>query len=607
MRFTIVKNNSTSQPTQLSYDFSPPGGTIGHCKDNNWVLPDAEQGIARVQAIVSINTDGKCRITNLGSATELLLNTIPVAPNRQVEIRDGDVLNIGSYQIQVIDSYKNALLQADISATNASSESDKQGIPNEVWDGLEQIFTNPDSSSSSDKHQASSDEDDRNPLFSSSQQENDERNPIDPLAKIKTTADLETLQRRAKDPVTMFNSDPLFRQEDILNDNTPTTLFQNDKEYELKLSDKESEVDPLALFSDHPVKHKQHPKNEDPLDLMLGTATPLTSPEQPKIAEPKSTSVTQSASDHHTQSEAHPSPLTPLFTTEDLSKELSQDLVTNQFDTEAEETAGKDLFFFTPFNKETDKNYQTDINQQIKQLNTPPHISDDDPIYERLNIDPVSDSADEHVTEDVKLEGKLLAALLEGMGLKNLRQPHFDEHRMYQLGQLISQLSQGLVALNTSRTLLKREAEAEITQMLSDTNNPFKLLPSGQSVLVQMFGDHMPGFMSIEQATRDILIELQAHQLGMIAGMRAITVDILQLFHPTILEQKARDEGGMPRLSLSSTYKASLWEFLTKHYQKTAEEFEHNSGLFGKNFLLAYENEVNNYKSSQKKIKTQAS
>ncbi|MCC8378260.1 type VI secretion system-associated FHA domain protein [Xenorhabdus sp. PB30.3] len=604
MRFTIVKNNSTSQPTQLSYEFSPPGGTIGHCKDNSWILPDAEQGIARVQAIVSINTDGKCRITNLGSATELLLNTIPVAPNRQVEIRDGDVLNIGSYQIQVIDPYQNAQLQTDISATSVSSESDTQGIPSEVWDGLEKIFTIPDTPTSSDKHQASSDGNDHNPLFPSSQQENDERNPIDPLAKIKTTADLDTLQLRAKDPVTMFNSDPLFRQEDILNDNTPTTLFQNDKEYDFEHNDKEGEIDPLALFSDQNVKQKQNTKNQDPLDLMLGTAAPLTSPDHPKIAEPKSASVTQSASDHNTQSEAQLSPLPPLFTTEELSREINQDLVTNQFSTETEETMGEDTVFNPP-NKQTDQSHQPYIDQQIKQLSTPPHISNDDPIYERLNIDPISYKSDEHVTEGVKLEGKLLAALLEGMGLKNLRQPQFDEHRMYQLGQLISQLSQGLVALNTSRTLLKREAEAEITQMLSDTNNPFKLLPSGQSVLVQMFGDHMPGFMSIEQATRDILIELQAHQLGMIAGMRAITVDILQLFHPTILEQKARDEGGMPRLSLSSTYKASLWEFLTKHYQKTASEFEHNSGLFGKNFLLAYENEVNNYKNSQKKIKKQ--
>ncbi|PHM27532.1 type VI secretion system-associated FHA domain protein [Xenorhabdus innexi] len=598
MRFTIVKCTSASQPTQLSYEFSPPGGTIGNCQDNSWILPDEEQNIARMQVMVSISASGKCQITNLGSASEVLLNTIPVAPNRQVEVRDGDVLNIGNYQIQAIDTNKkNTLPQSDIHAINVPSESDagSADIPHEVWDGLEQIFTIPDTPPPSGKHKTPSERDEHNPLLSARHQENDERNPIDPLAKIKKTADLETLQRRVKDPVTMFNSDSLFRQEDILNNNTPTTLFQNDKDYDIEYSDKENALDPLELFSDHSVKSKQNTKNEDPLDLMLDTAIPLTSSDHPQISEPKSTSATQPASEHHPQS------VPPLFTTEELSRELSKDLATNQFGVEIEKTEGKgeDAFFIPP-------NKQTNTNHQVNTPDISPHITADDPIYDRLNIDPISHSADEPVTDGITLDGKLLAALLEGMGLNNLRQPHFDEHRMYQLGQLVSQLTQGIVALNTSRTLLKREAEAGMTQLLSDANNPFKLLPSGQAVLVQMFGDHMPGFMSAEQATRDILTELQAHQLGMIAGMRAITFDILQLFHPTLIEQKARDEGGMPRLSLSSTYKAALWEFLTKHYQKTAHEFEHHSGLFGKNFLAAYESEVNNYKNTQRKIKKQS-
>ncbi|WP_340620531.1 type VI secretion system-associated FHA domain protein [Xenorhabdus siamensis] len=611
MRFTIVKNTGTNQPAQLSYDFSPPGGTIGRSKDNNWILPDEEQAIARLQAIVSISADGECRITNRGSASELLLNTIPLAPDRQVEIRDGDVLNIGDYQIQAVDINKSAPSQATTRVINTESQSatNCSGIPNEIWDGLEQIFTASDTSSSPNRHQTTSEGNDNNPLLNPQQQENDERNPINPLAQIENTTDLETLQLRATDPVTMFHSDALFQQEDILNNNTPTTLFQYDDQRIEHSDDKEKEIDPLALFSDNSIRQQKRVKNDDPLNLMLDNAVPLTSPDNPTISDSQFAPISQPISAQDKQSIAQPPSLPPLFTTEEISKELSKDLAKSQ--TDIEEARTKENIFLpfplAPSNEYPDypasANHQPSVKHQVSNANNSLHITHDNHAYERLGIDPISYSSNTHQTDGIKLEGKLLASLLEGMGLKSLHHPQFDEHRMYQLGLFISQLSQGIVALNASRTMLKREADADMTQMLLDANNPFKLLPSGQSVLVQMFGDHMPGFMPIEQATRDILIELQAHQLGMIAGVRAITRDILQLFHPGILEQKARDEGGMPRLSLSSTYKTSLWEFLTKYYQKTANEFEQNSALFGENFLQAYEKEVNKYKSSQSKLK----
>ncbi|MBS2693712.1 hypothetical protein KFY51_27705, partial [Salmonella enterica subsp. enterica serovar 1,4,[5],12:i:-] len=121
------------------------------------------------------------------------------------------------------------------------------------------------------------------------------------------------------------------------------------------------------------------------------------------------------------------------------------------------------------------------------------------------------------------LEGPLLTALLQGIGLDDLQpQPHFDEQQIRQAGRLLSLFSQGTVALLSSRSILKRGVKAEMTMILDEANNPFKLLPSGKTVLMQMFGSQMPGFMPPEQAVRDALIDLQAHQLGMIAGIRAI-------------------------------------------------------------------------------------
>ncbi|WP_380184666.1 type VI secretion system-associated FHA domain protein TagH [Kalamiella sp. sgz302252] len=222
----------------------------------------------------------------------------------------------------------------------------------------------------------------------------------------------------------------------------------------------------------------------------------------------------------------------------------------------------------------------------------------------RLRIDPVSNpvSPQSSVSGDgQRLDGELLEALMGGMGLNDLQPtPRFDRDAMQELGQMLSMFSQGTVALLSSRSILKRGVKAEMTVILDEANNPFKLLPSGKSVLMQMFGSRMPGFMPPKQSVRDALVDLQAHQLGMIAGIRAIIASMLQSFNPQQLEEEAREEGAISRLSLPNSRKAALWEHFTKRYGETAGEIEDDfHTLFGEAFLHAYDMEVNQYKDSQ--------
>ena len=199
------------------------------------------------------------------------------------------------------------------------------------------------------------------------------------------------------------------------------------------------------------------------------------------------------------------------------------------------------------------------------------------------------------------LKGELLDALLEGMGLRDLQPtPQFDREQMLQFGQMLSMFSQGTVALLSSRSILKRGVKADMTVILDDANNPFKLLPSGKTVLMQMFGSRMPGFMPPRQAVRDALIDLQAHQLGMIAGIRAIIASMLQSFNPEQLEEEARQAGSVSRIGLPGSRKAALWEHFVERYGETAGEIEDDfHTLFGEAFLHAYDLEVNQYKDSQ--------
>ncbi|WP_437614276.1 type VI secretion system-associated FHA domain protein TagH [Erwinia sp. V71] len=221
----------------------------------------------------------------------------------------------------------------------------------------------------------------------------------------------------------------------------------------------------------------------------------------------------------------------------------------------------------------------------------------------RLDIDPLPHAAREpDASSDAGHEEKLLRALLEGMGLDASQGEALTEDDMRMTGRMLSLFSQGTVALLSSRSILKRGVKAEMTMILNEANNPFKILPSGKTVLMQMYQSQMPGFMQPEQAVRDALVDLQAHQLGMIAGIRAIIAAMLQSFNPQRLEESARRDGVESKMPFAAARKAAMWDYFVRNYQHTSGEIEDDfHTLFGEAFLHAYDVEVNQYKDSQLK------
>ena len=570
MRFTIISTKAGHQPPQGSCDFYAPGGTIGRGTDNNLVLPDDDRAISRLQAIVHVAADGECKITNRGNVTRVVLNEIPLERGRQVELQDGDILAIDDYRIEVSDLLQDSQPISRMAASGqppvtaksttptsaaapAVAEAAPTAVPSEIWDSLMQEFSIADSiSSSRAKPQA---DNAPNPF---AEPKPAERNPEDPLAMF---ADSEPLFERP--PVAtddLFADDTPFDRDSIFADVTPTTLVPPVEKPAQPVADEpQAELDPLALFGgDASAKTARH---DDPLGLMGGA--PLTSVDAFSTEEPAKTVADEPDA-------AFDSPLLMAQPPEEPPAAAREE--------------APEITLPTP----------QAVARQAAQ--TPKG---------RLRIDPVrhehqATSTPQPGNGEV-LQGELLEALLEGMGLGDMQPvPQFDKENMRQLGQMLSMFSQGTVALLSSRSILKRGVKADMTMVLDDANNPFKLLPSGKTVLMQMFGARMPGFMPPKKSVRDALIDLQAHQLGMISGIRAIIAAMLQSFNPEQLEEEAKRDGHTSRLALPASRKAALWDYFVRTYGETAGEIEDDfHTLFGEAFLYAYDMEVNQYKDSQ--------
>ncbi|EGI3956035.1 type VI secretion system-associated FHA domain protein TagH [Escherichia coli] len=544
MRFTIISTKAGHQPPQGSCDFYVPGGTIGRGTDNNLVLPDDDRAISRLQAIVHVAADGECKITNRGNVTRVVLNDIPLERGRQVELQDGDILAIDDYRIEVSDLLQDSQPDIRLAASGQPNVTAKMSTPAAAPTIAEAAPTAVPSEIWDSLMQEFSITD----SISSSRAKPQADSAPNPFAEPNPA------ERNPEDPVAMFaDNEPLFERppmatDDLFSDDTP---FDRDSIF--------ADVTPTTLVQ--PVEKTAQSVTDEPqaeLDpLALFGGAPLMPVDAFSTEEPVKTVADES--DVALDSPPQGSPA--------AAREESPEITLPTPQAAARQAA-----------------------QMPKG---------------RLRIDPVRHEHQATSTPQPGngkvLQGELLEALLEGMGLGDMQPvPQFDKENMRQLGQMLSMFSQGTVALLSSRSILKRGVKADMTMVLDDANNPFKLLPSGKTVLMQMFGAQMPGFMPPKKSVRDALIDLQAHQLGMISGIRAIIAAMLQSFNPEQLEEEAKHDGHTSRLAFPASRKAALWDYFVRTYGETAGEIEDDfHTLFGEAFLYAYDMEVNQYKDSQ--------
>jgi type VI secretion system FHA domain protein len=189
-------------------------------------------------------------------------------------------------------------------------------------------------------------------------------------------------------------------------------------------------------------------------------------------------------------------------------------------------------------------------------------------------------------------DSELLAALLAGLDSPGLRIDALTPHTMKLIGQLLRESTRGAVELLVARAALKREMRAEMTMIVSRENNPLKFSPNADVALQHLLGAPAPGFMAAAPAVRDAFDDLRAHQLGVMAGMRAALDGVLQRFDPQQLEGKLTRKSAIDSL-IPSTRKAKLWEAFNELFAQLQTEAQDDfDELFGKAFLKAYEDQL---------------
>lgn len=186
----------------------------------------------------------------------------------------------------------------------------------------------------------------------------------------------------------------------------------------------------------------------------------------------------------------------------------------------------------------------------------------------------------------------VLQALLDGMGLPQLRTSHAPEDLARLAGELLRGLTAGAMDVLVARALTKRESHIDMTMIAPRANNPLKFFPDAASALTQMLGASLPGYLAPQAAVQGAFDDLKAHELAVIAGMRAALDAVVQRFDPSRIEQRFDEPGRFDKL-LPASRKARMWDRLVDSYGELARDADEDlQRLFGEKFSSAYAQQV---------------
>lgn len=150
---------------------------------------------------------------------------------------------------------------------------------------------------------------------------------------------------------------------------------------------------------------------------------------------------------------------------------------------------------------------------------------------------------------------------------------------------LVQSAVQGTMTALQNRAECKNELRLPITTTnLAVQNNPLKFSPTPEAAMTALLGLPQKGVLSAELAMREAFNDLHHHQMGLIAGARAVTQAMFDKVAPTAVEARLDLHG-----HVHWRRKTKLWNSYIRLYQALKNDNETFAGLFWQDFSKAYE------------------
>ena len=159
------------------------------------------------------------------------------------------------------------------------------------------------------------------------------------------------------------------------------------------------------------------------------------------------------------------------------------------------------------------------------------------------------------------------------------------------LGQILGVTAQGLIDVLTARSAVKSQFRVPMTMMRSVENNALKSSANATEALINLLVTRNTAYLGAVDSFLEGFEDVKAHQMAMMAGMRAAFDSMLERFDPEELEERFKKRKSKSMLRLTGT--AQFWEMYRNLYDEMTQDADANfQRLFGEEFARAYEDQM---------------
>ena len=153
------------------------------------------------------------------------------------------------------------------------------------------------------------------------------------------------------------------------------------------------------------------------------------------------------------------------------------------------------------------------------------------------------------------------------------------------LGAAFRELMSGALDLLNARSGLRNELRLAATMVRADSNNPLKFSVHVDDALQKLIGGSGAGFMEPVEASREMMADLRAHELAVMAGVEAGVAKLLDQLDPDKF-----DRG--PKLKIGPLGGASKDRYREVFQKLKTDLHERSSGVFWRAFSDGYERQA---------------
>jgi type VI secretion system FHA domain protein len=168
-----------------------------------------------------------------------------------------------------------------------------------------------------------------------------------------------------------------------------------------------------------------------------------------------------------------------------------------------------------------------------------------------------------------------LVAFLRGCGVDESALGRLSPEEFMELvGRLFRNTVRDIRDLLTARANVKSGFRLDLTMIQPRENNPLKFSVGDESEMIRnLFDTRGGGYLDAESAFSEAFRDIQAHQIGVLRGMRAAFDGVLDRFDPARIERETRIRG------IAFSRKALLWDAYMESYPDIAREVKDGDWL----------------------------